>query len=152
MTRRRTPWLGAMPVAPPAAAIAALLLALGGCSPQSEPQNEAASLAPTAPVDAAARQAATGEVPAPLLDAILEDLVEQEGIERDAIDVERAESVIWPDGSLGCPQPGVMYTQAQVPGYWVVLRWRDKSYDYRASEKGQFQRCRGSFKLQLPVG
>ena len=29
--------------------------------------------------------------------------------------------VTWPDGALGCPQPGMMYTQALVDGYRVVL-------------------------------
>ena len=36
-----------------------------------------------------------------------------------------AERVTWPDGSLGCPAPGRMYTQALVPGYRVRLRGPD---------------------------
>jgi hypothetical protein len=37
------------------------------------------------------------------------------------IEVLTAEQVTWPDGSLGCPQPGEMYTQALVEGYRVIL-------------------------------
>ena len=33
-----------------------------------------------------------------------------------------AEAVTWSDGSLGCPEPGMMYTQALVPGYRVQIR------------------------------
>jgi hypothetical protein len=35
--------------------------------------------------------------------------------------VVQAEAVTWPDGALGCPEPGIVYTQALVPGYWVVV-------------------------------
>lgn len=31
------------------------------------------------------------------------------------------QAVVWPDGSLGCPQPDQMYTQALVNGYRIVL-------------------------------
>ena len=135
----------------PAVAVAALMLAAGACTPQSDAPDEAASPEAATPV-AAAPAAATGEVPAELLNSILSDLMAEEGLQRDNIEVERAESVIWSDGSLGCPEPGVMYTQAQVSGYWVVLHAGDRQYDYRATEKGQFRRCKGSFKMQLPVG
>ncbi|MBW4436267.1 MAG: hypothetical protein KME04_03985 [Pleurocapsa minor GSE-CHR-MK-17-07R] len=38
--------------------------------------------------------------------------------------------VTWPDGSLGCPQPDVAYTQALVNGYRIVLRAGDTEYIY----------------------
>jgi hypothetical protein len=28
---------------------------------------------------------------------------------------------VWNDGSLGCPEPGMMYTQALVNGYWLII-------------------------------
>ena len=97
-------------------------------------------------------EAVTGEVPAGLLNSIIEDLLTSEKIQRDNITVERAESAIWPDGALGCPKPGEMYTHAQVQGYWVVLQSSGKDYDYRASTKGYFRRCNNSSKFRLPVG
>jgi hypothetical protein len=129
--------------------IAALWLALGACTNPSEA--DTSSSGETRPA-AAASTAATGEVQEELLEKIIADLVAQEGLQRDSIEVDRAESVIWPDGALGCPKPGEMYTQAQVPGYWVVLKSGGKQYDYRASGKGYFRRCTASFKVQLPVG
>lgn len=135
----------------PAAAVAALMLALGACAPRPEPAAEAASVQEPAPLSIRPAPT-TGEAPADLLNAIVDDLAAQEQVNREDIEVERAESVIWPSGALGCPEPGVMYTQAQVPGYWVVLRVGDKQFDYRASGKGHFRRCKPSFKIQLPVG
>jgi hypothetical protein len=132
-------------------ATAGLALTLGACNPKLETMAETNNAETPAPV-VAATAPATGEVPADLLEKIIDDLVAQESLARDAIEVERAESVIWSDGALGCPKSGEMYTHAQVPGYWVVLKSDEKRYDYRASEKGHFRRCSASFKVQLPVG
>ena len=132
-------------------AMAGLALALGACNPKLETMAETNDAETPAPI-VAATTPATGEVPADLLEKVLADLVEQEKLKREDIEVERAESVIWSDGALGCPKPGEMYTHAQVPGYWIVLKSGEKQYDYRASEKGFFRRCSASFKVQLPVG
>lgn len=93
-----------------------------------------------------------GEVPEELLQSILNDLMTRESLQRADIELERAEFVIWPSGALGCPEPGVMYTQAQVRGYWVVLSTGEIQHDYRATEKGLFRLCIGSSKHQFPVG
>jgi hypothetical protein len=86
----------------------------------------------------------TGEVPASLLEDIRADLAQRSGVTQEAILVIRDQAVTWSDGSLGCPQPGVFYTQALVPGYWVVLQVGENQYDYRASESGYFFVCEGS--------
>ena len=44
-----------------------------------------------------------------------------------------AEAVTFPDGSLGCPQPGMVYTQALVDGYKIVAEAGGKTYDYRGT-------------------
>ena len=89
----------------------------------------------------------TGEVPEALLNKIVDDLVARTGADPASIEVVRAEEVVWGDGSLGCPQPGMMYTQALVDGYWVVLRTGGQDYDYRATQSGYFVLCEGQ-KLQ----
>ena len=86
---------------------------------------------------------AVGDVPGELLDKIMADLEGRTGAPRSEFNIERAKAVQWSDGSLGCPKPGEMYTQAIVPGYQVVLRHGDKSYDYHASERGFFILCAG---------
>jgi hypothetical protein len=95
----------------------------------------------------------TGEVPQELLDVVIEDLIERLGVDRVAITVEQAEYVIWRDGSLGCPQPDMMYTQALVPGYQIVLRVGEATYDYHASDRGYFLLCeQGLAQEPLPPG
>ncbi|MDH5423345.1 MAG: hypothetical protein OEY55_16205 [Acidimicrobiia bacterium] len=82
----------------------------------------------------------TGEVPADLLAAIMAD-AESRSATSAALTVVRAESVTWSDGSLGCPEPGMMYTQALVTGYWVVLDAGGQQMDYRAGTSGSFKYC-----------
>ena len=52
-----------------------------------------------------------------------------------------AEAVTWSDGSLGCPQPGMMYTQALVPGYRVRIQAGGQVLDYHAGRSGQPALC-----------
>ena len=81
------------------------------------------------------------EAPADLLADIKADLAERLGIEPEAVELVRAEAVTWSDGSLGCPEPGMFYTQALVEGYHVILRAGGEEYDYRAAEQGYFKLC-----------
>ncbi len=92
----------------------------------------------------------TGEVPADLLDRILADAESRVTTEA-ALTLVRAQAVTWSDGSLGCPEPGMSYTQALVEGYWVVLDAGDQTLDYRASASGAFKLCPDSMGVP-PVG
>lgn len=83
----------------------------------------------------------TGEVPDATLEAVKQDLAKRLGASVDEFEVIKAESITWKDGSLGCPTPGQNYTQALVPGYWIVIARGDEEYDYRASETGYFFLC-----------
>ncbi|WP_433158651.1 hypothetical protein [Kribbella sp. CA-247076] len=60
------------------------------------------------------------------------DLVKRLGIEANQVTVVSAGEVTWPDGSLGCPEPGMNYTQALVPGSRVVLEAGGKEYHYHS--------------------
>ena len=40
------------------------------------------------------------------------------------------EAMEWPDTSLGCPQPGMMYAQMITPGFKVVLAAKDRTVEY----------------------
>ena len=48
----------------------------------------------------------------------------------------------WTDGSLGCPTPGQMYTQALVEGWQAVIRAGSTVYDYRGAGVKTFKLCR----------
>jgi hypothetical protein len=67
----------------------------------------------------------------------VEDLAVRLGVSADAITVVKSEPVTWSDGSLGCPQPGMSYTQAIVDGFQVVLSHEDRLFDYHAGAEGE---------------
>jgi hypothetical protein len=80
-------------------------------------------------------------IPPDLLERIIEDGMQRTGASREACRVLRAEAVRWPDGGLGCPEPGMHYTQALVMGYWIVLDVQGVRLDYRAAHSGHFRLC-----------
>jgi hypothetical protein len=41
-------------------------------------------------------------------------------------------TVVWPDGSLGCPEPDVAYIQVQRDGLLIRLRARRRVYQYHS--------------------
>ena len=140
----------------PTLLVAIVTLLLAACAagtgqpPESadEPSAEASATdrpmrsdVPAQPVPSASAPTVVGEVPEELLGQILTNAAEHADVEVDAIDVVRAEAVTWNDGSLGCPEPGMMYTQALVDGYHVVLDADGTELDYRATTNGDFRLC-----------
>jgi len=61
------------------------------------------------------------------------DLAQRLGISKDEINVVEANSVVWPDGSLGCPEQGMQYAQVLTPGYLIRLRYQEQQFEYHAS-------------------
>jgi hypothetical protein len=68
-----------------------------------------------------------------LADQAILDLSDRLGIPADEIEVLSDENVTWRDGSLGCPRPDMMYTQALVEGTQIVLRAGGSEYSYHAA-------------------
>jgi hypothetical protein len=61
------------------------------------------------------------------------DLAQRLGVAPEATTIVSYEETVWNDGSLGCPQPGMMYTQALVPGYQVQLEVDGELYNYHGA-------------------
>jgi hypothetical protein len=76
-----------------------------------------------------------------ITETVLEDAARRTGIDRPSLTVERAIAVTWPDGSLGCPQPGMNYTMALVPGFRIIVRAGEQRFDYHATRRGYFVLC-----------
>jgi len=70
-------------------------------------------------------------VPQGILDAVLADAAARTGVAVANLTVVEATSVTWPNGALGCPQPGMMYTDMIVPGYHVIVEAGGRRLDYR---------------------
>lgn len=73
--------------------------------------------------------------PNPQVAIAINDLAERFGADAEAITVVLIEEVTWRDGSLGCPQPGMLYTQALVEGARIVLEYDGVSYDYHSGPR-----------------
>jgi hypothetical protein len=85
---------------------------------------------------------------APAVNAAVADVSRRFAVQAEVVELQR---VTWSDGSLGCPQPDVMYTQALVPGWRIVLAAGSRSFEYHAGEVGRVVHCpRGRAKAPLP--
>lgn len=69
------------------------------------------------------------------------DAARRFGLPATAFEVASADPATWSDGSLGCPQPGMNYTQALVPGYRIRLRGPAGLLDYHAGTVGHPALC-----------
>lgn len=88
----------------------------------------------------------TGPVPTSVLaqdnvKAAIADLAQREGVDEGAVTAAGYLSVTWRDGSIGCPKPGMMYTQALVPGHLLVLEVDGELFSYHAGQKDTFNYC-----------
>lgn len=70
--------------------------------------------------------------PEGLVAEAIDDLAQRLNVAAEAIEVVRVEEVTWRDGSLGCPQPGMAYTQALVNGMRMELRAGGQIYHYHS--------------------
>ncbi|MDH3747881.1 MAG: hypothetical protein OER97_06705 [Gammaproteobacteria bacterium] len=60
-------------------------------------------------------------------------LAERLGVDLSAIMIDTVRQVHWSDGAVGCPKPGMMYTQAIVPGVLILLRADGEVHRYHAA-------------------
>ena len=68
--------------------------------------------------------------PSNLVKQAQQDLATRLNIAIKEIELVSFEDVVWPDGSLGCPQPGMAYTQVMVEGYRIILKHGGQVYTY----------------------
>ena len=80
----------------------------------------------------------------PVVDAALNDAANLLSTTRDQLGVEQVEARDWPDSSLGCPQPGVMYAQVVTPGFLIVISAGGKRLEYHTDSRGTVKLCRES--------
>jgi hypothetical protein len=133
-----------------ALALTVCILALTACGPGAATQSPGpnATVAPTPrPPDVpvatpppAAIPPVTG-VPPAILETVTAEAARLAGVYVDQVTIVSAAPTSWPDGSLGCPQPGEMYTQALVNGFWIVLQAGGAAYDFRVAADGSFRLC-----------
>ena len=128
-------------------ALVAALWVVGGCSAASSSPDDRRSLTPATdqpslvPGEAPSGSPGMNSLPPAITDPIVAEIAGLAGVPADQVVVVSAEPVTFPDGGLGCPEPGMAYTQVLVDGYKVVATAAGKTYDYRGTGAGTFRRC-----------
>jgi hypothetical protein len=99
-------------------------------------QSKAHSGGATVVPPAAATPGASGET-ASLIAAIAQDL----GVPPESVQVVSMEPRNWPDSSLGCPKPNMLYAQVVTEGYLVLVDVSGKQIEYHTDKRGTIVRC-----------
>lgn len=69
--------------------------------------------------------------------ALEQDVAAELGVDVETLRLISAESVEWPDASLGCPQPGMVYAQMITPGWHLIFAdSAGNEYDVRVPKRG----------------
>jgi hypothetical protein len=80
-----------------------------------------------------------------LVDQAKEDLAQRLSVEMEQIELLAVESVVWPDSSLGCPEPGMAYLQVLSDGVSILLAAEGRAYQYHSGGS------RGPFLCEQPL-
>jgi hypothetical protein len=146
-SRRKSRWSAGILGAAVAAALG--LAACGGTaeSDQDTPKLEE-RMAPRDTVRAlpqrvpeASQAGEPAQLPGSLVELLLADAAQRTGLDLDALTVRESWRVTWNDGSLGCPQPGMNYTQALVQGWRALVQAGGQTLDYRIGGDRYFFVC-----------
>lgn len=123
---------------------------------QPMPLNSGAQEQPTAPASdtsnqpptplrteppATSDQSALGPNASAMTNVARNALANDVGVAASNITVVSAEEVEWRDGSLGCPQLGMMYPQVITPGYRITLEANGQTYIYHTDMRQRAIRC-----------
>jgi hypothetical protein len=119
------------------AIIALCSLIMAACAPVVE--EPAAGMPTTAPTPA--DEPLVPADLAPLVAEMRRELAGHSGSSADTVRLVTLKSVTWADGSLGCPEPGMMYTMALVEGYQLLWEAAGKTWHYHTAGTDRFIRC-----------
>lgn len=85
-----------------------------------------------------------------LIEKAKQDLARRLSIAITQISLVEAEAVVWPDSSLGCPQPDMLYKQVPEDGALVVLQVKATRYEYHAGGSRGLFLCEKASKDPSP--
>ncbi len=90
--------------------------------------------------------------PMGLLDSLVSkaqaDLAQRLAVQLDAVSLGEATEVVWPDASLGCPQPGIGYAAMMTPGYRILLVSGNLTYEYHTDKVETVVYCEAAQPLR----
>jgi hypothetical protein len=91
----------------------------------------------------------TSAIPRDVRRAVVADAAKRFKVAESAVVLTHAEQVTWNDGSMGCAEPGRMYTQALVPGFRVVAKTSGGELAYHTDTRGSAVSCRATAMAPL---
>jgi hypothetical protein len=109
---------------------------VSGCSAASSSGGPDRSLTPSSvqpSLEPGASASGSIDLPQSIIDPVVAEVARLAGVPADQVTVISAEEVTFPDGSLGCPVPGMAYTQVLTDGYKIVAEAGGKTYDFRGT-------------------
>lgn len=106
----------------------AILCAIAACTSSGPPDTPSSDV--------------SGEVPAAMnmsrqIEFARADLAQRLDVDPGQVVLSGAQAVTWRSGALGCPEPGMNYTQALVPGTVIYLKVDTTIHAYHARVAGQ---------------
>lgn len=123
--------------------IAACAAPLVACGAEPPATNKGVGVAPPTripdvvdqPLSRPVDQIATASVPTVIRRLVIADAAAHLGVPGSSVVLARADRVVWSDAGLGCPQPGMGYTQAVEPGYRIVARTAETELVYHTNAR-----------------
>lgn len=117
-------------------AACALLVACG--APDRSPSSEETAVDPS---PSSTPPSASPSTPTGAVGQAVDDLATTLGVDAGEVEVVSVEEVTWRDGSRGCAEPGMSYTQALVDGSRITLRAGERPYEYHSGGSQPPARC-----------
>jgi len=113
---------------------AVVLVACGGGEGPDGAAPDGAAPAPVAPAGAAEAELVALDALPDEVEAAIADAASRFDVPESEVAVAGALRVVWSDGSLGCPEADMMYTQALVDGYLLTLEVAGQRVAYHGQD------------------
>ena len=114
---------------------------------ETQPETEEETTMPEQPTPDNGAQTQAEDPQAAVTALAVEDLSQRLGIPGDQIRVSDVRAVTWPDSSLGCPQPDMMYAQMLQDGYLISLNVAGTPYFYHSGPDQMPFLCEGTLQV-----
>ena len=89
----------------------------------------------------------TVSIPSELATLVEEMTADVRALSDKEVTLQAIEGVTWEDGSLGCPEPEMMYTMALVEGYKVVFTDGEHQFYYHTDGSLRYIYCENPEKV-----
>ncbi len=75
------------------------------------------------------------------VEAVRDHLAASEGVAHSEVELQLQQEVTWPNGAIGCPKPGMSYTQALVDGSRLVFTVQGTEYEFHSGQDRTYFYC-----------